>query len=426
MNRCMRALMMTIAIVTLGVAAARADWPEFRGPHGDGHADGAAGLPVKWSESENVKWKTPIPERGWSTPVVLGGQVWLTTATPDGHDFFALCVDAQSGKILFNEKLFHADTPEPLGNPINCYASPSPAIEPGRVYLSFGSYGTVCLDTATFKDVWRRTDIPCRHYRGPGSSLAIFEDLLILTMDGVDAQYLTALNKLTGKTVWRTDRTTKWTDVDSQGHVLNEGDMRKAFSTPYFAALGGKTQMVSPGAKAGYSYDPRSGKELWHVTYKGFSNVARAIAGHGFVYIVTGFASPELWAVRPDGTGDVTASHVAWKARKGIARTPSPILVDDLLYAVGEDGSLTCLEAKTGTQVWQEKIGGGGCLASPIYADGRLYFFSQKGQTTVIKPGRKCEILAQNNLGDGFMASPAVDGKALILRSKTALYRVEQ
>lgn len=415
---------MVVAFFIL-VGAARADWPEFRGPRGDGHAEGAAGLPVKWSETENVKWKTPIPERGWSTPVVLGGQIWLTTATPDGHDFFALCVDAQSGKILFNKKLFHSDNPEVLGNPLNCYASPSPAIEAGRVYLSFGSYGTACLDTKTFEPIWTRTDLPCRHYRGPGSSLAIYEDLLILTMDGVDQQYLTALNKMTGKAVWRTDRTTKWTDVDSQGKVLNEGDMRKAFSTPYFATFGGKTQMISPGAKACYSYDPRSGKELWHVTYKGFSNVARAIADSEFVYIVTGFASPELWAVRPDGQGDVSATHVAWKVRKGVSRTPSPLLVEGLIYTPGEDGTVTCFEAKTGTQLWQEKTGCNS-LSSPIYADGRLYFFGQKGQTVVIKPGRKCEILAQNTLGDGFMASPAVDGKALILRSRTVLYRVEQ
>jgi outer membrane protein assembly factor BamB len=198
-----------------GANAARAGWPEFRGPWGNGLASlpGDAtprGLPVRWSEAENVKWKTPIPPAGWSTPVVLGGQVWLTTATVEGNDFFAICVDAGTGRIVFNEKLFHADNPEPLGNNVNCYASPSPVIEPGRVYISFGSYGTACLDTATGKPLWERRDLSCRHYRGPGSSPILLEDLLILTFDGVDVQYLVALDKKTGKTVWKTDRSTKW------------------------------------------------------------------------------------------------------------------------------------------------------------------------------------------------------------------------
>ena len=167
-----------MAVLVMAAMAARADWPEFRGPTGDGQA-GNPGLPLTWSETENVKWKTEIPFKGWSTPVVLGGQVWLTTATLDGHDFYALCLDAATGKILFNEKLFHSDNPEPLGNAVNCYAAPSPAIEPGRVYVHFGSYGTACLDTKTFKTLWQRTDLPCRHYRGPASSVILFENTVI-------------------------------------------------------------------------------------------------------------------------------------------------------------------------------------------------------------------------------------------------------
>ena len=200
-----------------------ADWPEFRGPFSNGHSAASddqkpAGLPLRWSETENVKWKTPIPDRGWSTPVVLGGQIWLTTATEEGHDFFALGLNAVSGKVLFNRHLFHADNPgEPLSNSVNCYASPSATIEPERVYVHFGSYGTACLDTVTGKTLWQRTDLPCRHYRGPASSLILFQDSLIVTMDGVDLQYLTALDKMTGRTVWRTDRTTAWDDLNANG-----------------------------------------------------------------------------------------------------------------------------------------------------------------------------------------------------------------
>ena len=259
-----------IGLLLLFSSVSRAgDWPEFRGPQGNGHATAEdanpAGLPLHWSETENVKWKTPIPYSGWSTPVVMGGQIWLTTATEDGHDFFVLCLDAESGQVRLTQKLFHADQPEPLGNRMNCYASPSPVIEPGRVYLSFGSYGTACLDTTTRKTIWQRTDLPCRHYRGPGSSPILFEDLLILTMDGVDVQYLAALDKKTGRTVWKTDRTTAWDDLDADGKPISEGDLRKSFSTPLIIAVQGKPLLISCGSKAIYGYDPRTGRECWKV-----------------------------------------------------------------------------------------------------------------------------------------------------------------
>ena len=217
--------------------SAHADWPEFRGPWGDGHVSGPGNtnpveLPLHWSESENVKWKTEIPDRGWSTPVVLGGQVWLTTATVDGHDYFALCVDADTGKIRFNEKLFHSDNPEPLGNNVNAYATPSPVIEPGRVYIHFGSYGTACLDTETAKVIWQRTDLRCRHYRGPSSSPVLFHDLLILTFDGVDLQYLVALDKKTGRTIWKTDRSVEWNDADVPGQMARDGTCARHIAHP--------------------------------------------------------------------------------------------------------------------------------------------------------------------------------------------------
>src|SRR5258708_39382896 len=210
---------LALVIFVATSAIARADWPDFRGPWGDGHVSAPGdtkplGLALQWSETNNVKWKTEIPHKGWSTPVIMGGQVWLTTATADGHDFFAICVDEKSGKILFNEKVFHSDNPEPLGNgaSMNCYATPSPVIEPGRVYVHFGSFGTACLDTATAKVVWSRDDLPCRHYRGPSSSPILFQNLLILTFDGADLQYHVALDKQTGQTVWQTNRYSAWND----------------------------------------------------------------------------------------------------------------------------------------------------------------------------------------------------------------------
>ncbi|HEY9173790.1 MAG TPA: PQQ-binding-like beta-propeller repeat protein [Verrucomicrobiae bacterium] len=420
-----------LAALTLAAVSAPADWPEFRGPWGNGHATGPSdtkpiGLPLQWSETNNVTWKTPIPHRGWSTPVVLGGQVWLTTATEDGHDFFAIGLDAASGKIRCNEKLFHSDHPEPLGNgaSMNCYATPSPAIEPGRVYVHFGSFGTACLDTDTGKTLWKRDDLPCRHYRGPASSVVLFENLVILTFDGADLQYHVALDKQTGKTVWKTDRSVAWNDENVPGQMARDGDLRKAHSTPLIVTDAGKSQMLSAGAKAAYGYDPRTGRELWKVRYDDWSVAPRPLFDRGLAFIVTGLNKRELWAVKTDGQGDVTDTHVLWKLTSRVGKYASSLLVDGLIYTAAEESFVTCVDAATGQIVWTDRIGGK-YAASPVYADGRLYFFSQQGTTTVLKPGRAFEVLAVSMLADGFMASPAVSDKAFFLRTKTHLYRVE-
>jgi outer membrane protein assembly factor BamB len=421
-----------ILLVTLFLSSsfpACADWPDYRGPWGDGHlsAPGSSnllGLPLHWSETNNLKWKTPIPYRGWSTPAILGNQIWLTTATEDGHDYFVLCVDADSGKIIYNEKFFHRDVPEPLGNNMNGYATPSPVIEPGRVYVHFGSVGTACLDTATMKLLWTRDDLKCRHYRGASSSPVLFENLLILTFDGADLQYLAALDKNTGKTVWKTDRSVAWNDEDVPGKMAKEGDQRKAHSTPLITNVHGKPQLLSGGAKAAYGYDPRTGREIWKVRYNDWSVAPRPVFDGTNAYIVTGLGMGELWAVRPDGEGDVTDTHVVWKNKSRTRRYASPLLVDGLLYSVADESFVTCLDTTSGQAVWTERIGGK-YSASPIYADGRIYFFSQEGVTTVLKPGRTYLPIATNMLDCGFMACPAVCGAAFYLRTKTDLCRIE-
>ena len=355
----------------------------------------------------------------------MGGQVWLTTATTDGHDFYAICVDADSGKIRFNENLFHCDKPEPLGNDVNCYATPSPVIEPGRVYVHFGSYGTACLDSQTGKVIWKRTDLPCRHYRGPSSSPILFENLLILTMDGVDLQYSVALDKKTGATIWKTNRSVAWNDEDVPGPMARDGDLRKAHSTPLIVNTGGKFQMLSGGAKAGYGYDPRTGTELWRVRYADWSTAPRPVYRNGLAYLITGMGKTELLGVKTDGSGDVTDTHVAWRLKTHVSKTASPILVDDLIYMVADESFVSCVEAGTGNVVWSERIGGK-FAASPIYADGHLYFCDKDGVTTILKPGRTFELVTTNKLANGFMSSPAVSGKALYLRTRTDLYRVEE
>ncbi|HEX4119553.1 MAG TPA: PQQ-binding-like beta-propeller repeat protein [Verrucomicrobiae bacterium] len=426
----MSRLLHTLALAVFFAALpGRADWPDFRGPRCDGRAvpqgqTNVIGLPLHWSDSQNVKWKTAIPERGWSSPVVLGSQVWLTTATMDGHDFFAICVDADSGNILFNQKLFHCDRPEPLGNDLNCYASPSPVIEPGRVYVHFGSYGTACLDTATFKVIWKRDDLPCHHYRGPGSSPILYSNLLVLTMDGIDVEYVVALDKMTGKTVWKTDRTSAWNDLGSDGKPMGGGDFRKAFSTPIIIDTDAGPQMLTTCSKSIISYDPATGRELWKVRHAGYTPASRPVYDKGIAYVSTGNGKAEMLAVRVDGHGDVTDSKVVWRFGHGPPRQPSVVINDGLIFMVNDSGIASCVECATGNELWRERVGGE-FSASVLYGDGRIYCFSRSGTATVLKAGRTFEVLARNQMGAGFMASPAVSGRALYLRDKTALYRIE-
>ena len=408
---------------------AMANWPEFRGAGGMGLASHpnrteSLDLPLHWSETEHVRWKTLIPHRGWSTPVVMAGLVWLTTATLKGHDFYVMALKADSGEICLEKRLFHCDDPEPLGNPVNSYASPSPVIERGRVYVHFGSYGTACMDASTREVLWQRTDLPCRHYRGPGSSPVLFEDLLILTMDGVDLQYLVALHKWTGHTVWKTERTAEWNDLDKNGQPRGEGDLRKAYSTPLLIDVDGQTQMLSVGAKALYGYDPRDGRELWRVNTQGFSGAARPVYGNGVAYMINGFGKTELLALRVNGSGDVTDTHVLWQDRKMVPRTPSPLLINDLLFTINDTGTAKCWEAATGREVWKQRMGGN-YAASLLYALGRIYCFNQEGKSTVFRAARRYEVLATNTLDSGMMASAAVSGNTLFLRTKTHLYCIE-
>jgi outer membrane protein assembly factor BamB len=413
--------------VTAFAALADDNWPQFRGPTGQGLSN-AKGLPLKWSEAENVKWKTPIHGKAWSSPVIWGKQVWLSTATEDGRELSAICVDRDSGKILSDQKLFQIAAPQ-YADRFNSYGSPTPVIEAGRVYITFGSPGTACIDTKTFKVLWQRADLPCNHWRGAGSSPILWKNLLIMHFDGADHQYVVALDKATGKTVWKTDRSIDWQDLTPEGKPLRDGDMRKGFSTPLVIEHEGKPLLVSSASKATYCYDPATGKELWRIEDRKFhSGTVRPVYGHGLIFAATGLGKGEMWAIKPGGSGIVNDTHVAWKVARNVPNRPSPVLVGEWMFMLNQDGGIvTCLEAKTGKDLWSERLPGlGNYSASPIYANGRLYFSNENGQTTVIEAGAQFKVLAENKLADGFMATPAVSGKALYLRSKTALYRIEE
>lgn len=414
-----------IILVTCSIISLAADnWPQFRGPDGTGHSD-AKDLPLTWSEGKNIVWKSPIHDRGWSSPVVFGKQVWLTTASKDGRQLFALCLDRDTGKIIRDIKLFDVAQPQ-YAHPFNTYASPTPVIEQGRVYITFGSPGTAAIDTKTFKVIWERRDFECNHFRGSGSSPVIFRNLLLMHFDGSDHQFVVALDKNTGRTIWRTNRSIDFQDLDKNGKPAAEGDLRKAFSTPHVVQLNGRWEMISLGAKAAYSYDPFTGKELWRVEERGqHSASTRPVLGFGMIFYPTGFSNGQLYAVRTGGNGLITDTHVAWRVKRGASNKPSILLIGDLIYMIGDTGIATCVEAKTGEIVWQQRIGGE-YSASPVYADGKIWMFSEEGKTTVIKPGRTFEKLAENNLDEGFLASPAIAGKAFFLRTRTHLYRIEK
>ena len=401
-------------------AVAGEHWPEFRGANGTGVSD-ATGLPIRWSENENVRWKTPIHDKGWSSPVIWDRQIWLTTATSDGKQLFALCVDRDAGKIVHDVKLFEIEKPQSMGDAqtFNSYASPTPAVEAGRVYVHFGSAGTACLDTTTGKVLWTRRDLPCDHFRGAGSSPVLFEDLLILTFDGFDQQYLVALEKATGQTRWKQPRTIEY--------ATNNGDRKKAYSTPTILNIDGRPQLVSPSAVATVAYEPATGKELWKVYHGGMNAAARPLLSQGLITICAGDGGPfRMIAVRSGGSGDITKSHVAWKQNRGIPNRTSPLAVDDLLYMVSDKaGVASCLDAKTGNTLWQQRLEGEH-IASPVFADGRLYFLNRDGAGHVLAAGREAKVLARNQLNDGCMASPAIAGKELYVRTTTHLYRLEE
>ena len=405
------------------VASAKGEWPEFRGPGAQGHSS-EENLPLEWSETKNIAWKTPVAGLGWSSPVIANDRVWLTTAVeqagaPDartlrvgverGISLRAIAFDVATGKEVVNVEVFKIPTDRRDINPKNSWASPSPVIDGDRIYVHFGADGTAALSPAG-EIIWKnRFEYQSQH--GAGGSPIVYGDLLIFSCDGSDAAFVIALDKRTGKTRWKTNR----------GFPADQ-----AYTTPLVIRAGDQDQVISVGAFRVRAYEPLTGKEIWRVRYdEGFSNVPRPVFGHGLVFITTGFQQPELLAIRPDGKGDVTRTHVAWSLKRGAPLTPSPIVVGDELYIVNDGGIASCIDAKTGKVIWQSRLGGT-YSASPVFADGRLYFPAEQGVTTVIAPGKEARKLATNKLDGGHLASLAIADGSIFLRTDSALYRIRE
>jgi outer membrane protein assembly factor BamB len=416
---------MKLLILFLALAStlhAQGEWLDFRGPDHNGKV--ANVLPKVWNEEQNVAWKTKLHDHGISTPVILDDRVVLTAASEDGSKSYFLILDLKTGAVLHDIEIFTSEDVEPLGGfGINTYATPSPVSDGKYVYLHYGTYGTACIDPETAEVVWLRRDINCLHFRGPASSPILYKDLLILTMDGIDHQYVTALNKDTGKTIWKTGRTTDFNDL-LDGFPKKEGDERKGFNTPLVIKVDGKDQLISVGAKSCFSYDPSTGVEIWHVEFPTHSAAARPFFDGEKVYVSTGYGKADLLAIRPDGEGDVTETHVAWIYKKNVPRRASFLAIDDRLYMVDDGGVATCLNTENGEMIWREGLGGNHS-SSLLYSNGLIYAFNEFGEGRLFKAGDTFEVVQENKLDVGMLSSPAVVDDSLILRTREYLYRID-
>lgn len=418
MFHCRDLLAVSVLLLSVlrGGTAAGGDWTEFRGPSRQGHSD-EKNLPLRWSATENVAWKVGIPGKGWSSPIVLHGRVYLTTATPAGAEedgdqlLQAVCLDAASGQFLWTTTVKEQRAAETL--PIhskNSHASPTPLTDGKHLFVHFGTSATACL-TLEGEIVWCTTDLKYDPRHGSGGSPELFEDLLVVSCDGADVQFVVALDAGTGEVRWKTARPP----------VPNS--RKFSFTTPLVIDVAGTTQVVSPATDVVVAYEPRTGREIWRVDYDGYSVVPRPVYHGGLLYMCTGWSPPQLLAIRPDGRGNVTGSHIAWRTARSVPNTPSLLAAGREIYMVSDAGVASCLDAATGAVQWQERIGGN-FSASPILADGKIYLQSEQGDTTVLRPGRKFTLLARNSLGERTLASPAVADASLFLRTEQHLYRI--
>lgn len=393
------------------------NWTEFRGPTGQGHSS-VTGLPVKWSGTENVIWKQAIPGKGWSSPIVLDGKLYLTTAVPldkergtaGPQSLRVLCLAADTGQADWNTEVFQQAASGIKIHPKNSHASPTPITDGKRLFVHFGTHGTACLDLQG-KVVWTNQELKYAPVHGNGGSPVLVDGLLAFSCDGGDVQFVVALDVETGAIRWKTPRE-------------ENGVKRFAFCTPLVIEVGGKKQIVSLGANSVSGFAPQDGAEIWKVRYEGYSVVPRPVFGHGLLFLSTSYDNPTFLAIRPDGVGDVTETHIEWQLKKGAPHNPSPLLVGDELYLISDNGIATCVDARTGRQHWQQRVGGN-YSASPLFADGKIYFQSEDGEGIVIQAGTEFQEIARNPLGERTLASYAVGNGVLFIRSENHLYRVE-
>lgn len=419
-------LILTSVLFTSSTAQAQTtNWTQFRGPNGNGIAEGMQNLPMKWDTSA-IKWRIDIHDKGYSSPVVYDNQIWLTTATSDGKELYAVCIDFQTGRIIKDIKVFTPSEVEGK-HQLNTYATPTPCIEKGFVYVHFGSMGTACINTSDGSVVWKREDLKCRHVQGPASSPVLYKNLLILHFEGVDERYIIALDKTNGNTVWRTDR-------PAEPYKPLSWIAKKAYITPIVINVKGQDMLISNGSAVCQALDPNTGQEIWRVVDGAESTIAMPFTENGVLYWYTGYMEAadgskftDLLAVNPDGKGDITSTNIMWKMQDELSQNHalSPVIKDGLIYTVNTRNSMMCISAATGKVVWSQHMRSS-FHSSPVYADGKIWFFSVKGEAIAIKSGTKYDIAAQNQLDSGIWATPAFLRNSAIVRTEKSLYMIGQ
>lgn len=414
------------------------DWWQFRGPN-SGHSV-AQGLPLEWDNFfHEPKWKTQIPGKGWSSPVVVGEHIWLTSAeqvalenaavgdklaelpfgaydlvTDASVKLFAIELDAQTGELLRRIDLFEQQAPQPI-HAMNSYASPTPATDGQRLYCHFGALGTACIELASGEVLWKQK-LVVDEITGPAASPVLWKNQLIIACDGADQQYLVALDKLSGETNWKVER--------PEITVADE-TWRRAFSTPLIVESADRVQLISMSAQWLISTNPADGSEWWRAKVgSGYSAVPTPVRFAETVFVCTGFPKAEMVAVDITGSGDVTDSAIVWRHARQVPEVSSPIVVDGDLYFASSQGVVSCLDAASGKLYWQQRVGGN-FAASPISVEGRIYFSNSAGGTTVIQPGHDYIELASNELFSETYASLAIFRNQILLRTNPYLICLE-
>jgi outer membrane protein assembly factor BamB len=417
-------LCLTLLFGSLQACSQDKNWTHFRGSSLNGTAE-TENIPLAWDES-SIKWKTEIHDLGHSSPVIYGNQIWITTATPEGQELYAMCVDFQTGRIVHDIKVFTPEEAE-RKHPLNSYATPTPSIEKGFVYVHYGSKGTACINTTDGSIVWKNDDFKCMHVQGAASSPVLYKNLLILHFEGTDVRYLVALDKKDGKLVWRSDR-----PEEPYEHVTVIG--RKAYITPLIVNVKGRDMLISNGSALCQAFDPNNGKEIWRVLGGAESTISMPITEKGIIYWYAGWVAgdnggkfADLMAVNPDGNGDITGTNIIWKKKHELLQNQmlTPVIKNGLIYTVTTKNLMICVDATTGDEVWSTKVTSN-YNASPLYINGNIWFFSVKGEVLVLKEGRKYEEAVKNKMDSGIWATPAALRNSLIIRTQDCLYRIEK
>ncbi len=392
------------------------NWMRFRGPTGQGLSN-ETNLPVTWSATESVKWKTSLPGKGWSSPIVFEDQIFLTASTEEGVSCQVICLNRKDGSVNWTTEV-HRQKPGPMRKQ-NSYATPTPVTDGKHVYSVFYD-GTIIAVDFSGKIVWKNSEIDFFSLHGLGASPIVANGQVIMPFDGSSRDetqigWKVPWEKAVVLSVDAEDGTVRWKG--------QRGKSRVGHVTPIL--VDNNSQVISAGGDRVQGFDLDSGNRIWSIYSQGEGVTPSPVVGNGLLYTSSGFEAPTLRAIRLGGKGDVTNTHIAWEQKSGVAALSSLLYIEPHLYSISRDNILHCLEAASGEIVWRQRLAGT-YSASPVYADGRIYLLSAEGETLVLRPGAKYEEIATNDLGETCYASMAVSQGNFFIRSAQHLYCIEK